>query len=181
MDNRPPVRSVEDHRRPAYGWGRLLVPLFGIFGIVVLGPALVTMVRCPTAAPVVGSFNIAAGLLYLLLAVCVAHNGRRMRMIGWMSLTSLLTGALIVGVLTLTGTAPLLSASIWADAGRAHGFLPLVLPVVAAVWMWLSDPRRIVVNAERMSELSGSLSERVRGHEEHGAGEEPPGPAYRGR
>ena len=75
-DDRPPVRGVEDRRRPAHGWGRLLVVVFAAFGLVVLVPSTVSLVRQPTAAPVVGSINVVAGLLFVLLAVCVAHNGR---------------------------------------------------------------------------------------------------------
>ena len=159
----PEVRSLEDRRRPAYGWGRLLVGVFAVFGLAVLAPAAVELVRHPYAAPVIGSLNVAAGLLYLMLAVCVAHNGRRMRIIGWMSLTALLTGALLVSVLTWTDTAPLLAGSLWAFGGRTFGFLPLVLPVVAGVWMWMSDPRRIVVTAELMTDLSGAWAHRGHG------------------
>ena len=68
----------------------------------------------------------------------------------------------LFGLLTWTGTAPDLEASVWADGGRRLAFLPLILPAVSAVWMWFSDPRRIVVAAERMDELSTSLSERAR-------------------
>ena len=161
-DDRLQVRGVEDRRRPAHGWGRLLVVVFAAFGLVVLVPATVSLVRQPTAAPVVGSINVVAGLLFVLLAVCVAHNGRRMRMIGWMSLTALLTGAVLFGLLTWTGTAPGLEVSVWADGGRRLAFLPSILPAVSAVWMWFSDPRRIVLTAERMDELSTSLSERAR-------------------
>ncbi|VEG25850.1 hypothetical protein [Actinomyces howellii] len=157
----PEVRPVEDRRRPAYGWGRLLVAVFAVFGVVVLVPAAVALVRDPGRAPVIGSLNVAAGLLFILLAVCVAHNGRRMRLVGWMSLTALLTGALLVGLLTWTGTAPLLAGSVWAHGGRRLAFLPLALPVVAGVWMWMSDPRRIVVTAERFTDLSESLSESI--------------------
>lgn len=71
-----------------------------------------------------------------------------------MSLTALLTGALLFGLLTWTGTAPGLDSSVWADGGRRLAFLPLLLPAVAAVWMWMSDPRRIVVAAERREELT---------------------------
>ena len=161
-DDRPPVRGVEDRRRPAHGWGRLLVVVFAVFGLAVLAPAAVSLVREPAAAPALGSINVAAGVLFVLLAVCVAHNGRRMRMIGWMSLTALLTGAVLFGLLTWTGTAPGLEVSVWADGGRRLAFLPLILPAVSAVWMWFSDPRRIVLTAERMDELSTSLSERAR-------------------
>lgn len=167
---RPEVRSVEDRRRPAYGWGRLLVGVFGVFGLVVLAPAAVELVRRPEEAPVIGSLNVAAGLLYLLLAVCVAHNGRRVRIIGWMSLTALFTGAVLVSLLTWTDTAPLLAGSLWAHGGRALGFLPLVLPVVAGIWMWMSDPRRIVVTAELMTDLSGAWTHRGHPSEEDSSG-----------
>lgn len=160
VDDRPEVRGVEDRRRPAHGWGRLLVVVFAVFGLAVLAPAAVALVRTPTAAPVVGSINVAVGLLFILLAVCVAHNGRRMRLIGWMSLSALLTGAGLIGVLTWTDAAEGLEASVWADGGRQLCYLPLLLPLMAAGWMWLSNPRRIVINAERMDELGATLAER---------------------
>lgn len=160
VDDRPEVRGVEDRRRPAHGWGRLLVVVFAVFGLTVLAPAAVALVRTPTAAPVVGSINVAVGLLFILLAVCVAHNGRRMRLIGWMSLSALLTGAALIGVLTWTDAAEGLEASVWADGGRQLCYLPLLLPLMAAGWMWLSNPRRIVINAERMDELGATLAER---------------------
>ena len=160
VDDRPEVRGVEDRRRPAHGWGRLLVVVFAVFGLAVLAPAAVALVRTPTAAPVVGSINVAVGLLFIILAVCVAHNGRRMRLIGWMSLSALLTGAALIGVLTWTDAAEGLEASVWADGGRQLCYLPLLLPLMAAGWMWLSNPRRIVINAERMDELGATLAER---------------------
>ena len=160
VDDRPEVRGVEDRRSPAHGWGRLLVVVFAVFGLAVLAPAAVALVRTPTAAPVVGSINVAVGLLFILLAVCVAHNGRRMRLIGWMSLSALLTGAALIGVLTWTDAAEGLEASVWADGGRQLCYLPLLLPLMAAGWMWLSNPRRIVINAERMDELGATLAER---------------------
>ena len=160
VDDRPEVRGVEDRRRPAHGWGRLLVVVFAVFGLAVLAPAAVALVRTPTAAPVVGSSNVAVGLLFILVAVCVAHNGRRMRLIGWMSLSALLTGAALIGVLTWTDAAEGLEASVWADGGRQLCYLPLLLPLMAAGWMWLSNPRRIVINAERMDELGATLAER---------------------
>ena len=156
------IRTIDDRRRPARGWSRILVVVLAVLGLVILGPAAVTLIRDPGDAPVVRSLNVAAGALHVLAAVCVAHNGRRMRMIGWMSLTALLTGAVLFGLLTWTGTAPGLEVSVWADGGCRLAFLPLILPAVSAVWMWFSDPRRIVLTAERMDELSTSLSERAR-------------------
>lgn len=160
MTEGPKVSTVADNRRPARGWSRILIGVYAVFGLVLTGPALVSLIRSPGHSSVVGALELTGGLLYLLLAVCLAHNGRRMRMIGWMALSALLTAALLIGLLTVTGTSPELGDSVWAVGGKPRGFLPLLLPVVAAVWMWLSDPRRIVVNAERMTDLSDSLAER---------------------
>lgn len=162
MDERPQVRTARDTRRPAYGWGRILVVVFAAFGVAILGPALLALVRRPDEAPLLESFNVLGGLLYLLLSVSVAHNGRRMRNVGWMSLAALATMEVLIGALSLSPAYTGLEVSVWSDAGRSLGYLPLVLPVVAAVWMWMSDPRRIVVNAERMTELSDTLTERSR-------------------
>ena len=162
MDERSSVRPVQDTRRPAYGWGRILVGVFAVFGATVLIPALTALVRSPGEAPAIWAFNLLGGGLYVLLAVCVAHNGRRMRNIGWMCLGALATMAVLIGVLTMTSPSPTpadLNASVWAHWGRSRWYLPAILPVVAAAWMWMSDPRRIVANAERINELSDSLSE----------------------
>ena len=162
MDERSSVRPVQDTRRPAYGWGRILVGVFAVFGAILLIPSLTTLLRSPDEEPAVWSLNLLGGVLYLLLAVCVAHNGRRMRNIGWMCLGALATMAVLIGVLTMTSPSPTpadLNASVWAHWGRSRWYLPAILPVVAAAWMWMSDPRRIVANAERITELSDSLSE----------------------
>ena len=160
MDERSSVRPVQDTRRPAYGWGRILVGVFAVFGASVLIPSLTTLLRSPHEDPAVWSLNVLGGGLYILLAVCVAHNGRRMRNIGWMCLGALATMAVLIGILTLPASSPgELNDSVWAHWGRSRWYLPAILPVVAAAWMWMSDPRRIVANAERITELSDTLTE----------------------
>ena len=115
MDERSTVRPVQDTRRPAYGWGRILVGVFAVFGASVLIPSLTTLLRSPHEDPAVWSLNVLGGGLYILLAVCVAHNGRRMRNIGWMCLGALATMAVLIGVLTFPTPSPAdLSASVWA-------------------------------------------------------------------
>ena len=161
MDERSSVRPVQDTRRPAYGWGRILVGVFAVFGAIVLVPSLTMLLRSPDEEPAVRSLNLLGGGLYILLAVCVAHNGRRMRNIGWMCLGALATMAVLIGVLPLPAPPADLSASVWARWGRSRCYLPAILPVVAAAWMWMSDPRRIVANAERITELSDTLTESI--------------------
>lgn len=144
-----PVRAIEDRRRPAHGWSRLYVAGLALLGIVILAPAAVAVIREPLHQTVAGVLNIVAGVLFILAAVCVAHNGRRMRMIGWMSISALLTGVILIGLITWRGLAPELQSCVWTDFGASLFFLPLMAPIIAAVWMWMSDPRRIVVAAEK--------------------------------
>ena len=149
MDERSSVRPVQDTRRPAYGWGRILVGVFAVFGAIVLIPSLTTLLRSPDEEPAVWTLNVLGGGLYILLAVCVAHNGRRMRNIGWMCLGALATMAVLIGVLTFPTPSPAdLSVSVWAHWGRSRWYLPAILPVVAA-------------NAERITELSDTLTESI--------------------
>ena len=151
------VRGTEDNRRAAHGWSRLLIVVLGVMGLVVLAPSAVRLIRQPLEAPVLEGLNVVCGALFVLAAVCVAHNGRRMRMVGWMSLSALFTGALLFGLLTWTGTVADLEVSVWYDGGARLAYLPIVLPVAAGVWLWWSDPRRIVVVAERIEDLAHSV------------------------
>ena len=162
LTSRQTARERKSSARQATLVSFWVIFVFAVFGLVILVTDSISLVRAPHVAPVVGSINVAAGLLFVLLAICVAHNGRRMRLIGWMSLSALLTGAVLIGVLTWTDAAEGLEASVWADGGRRHGYLPLLLPILATGWMWLSNPRRIVINAERMDELGATLAERTR-------------------
>ena len=58
MDERSSVRPVQDTRRPAYGWGRILVGVFAVFGAIVLVPSLTTLLRSPDEEPAVWSLNL---------------------------------------------------------------------------------------------------------------------------
>lgn len=167
------VRVLADTRRPARGWSRLVVAALGVLGVVIVVQAALVLMGGLAHGRAVIVLNALAGWGLILAAVCVAHNGRRMRMIGWMTLGALITGPATLGMLTLTGTVPNLQASVWADGGRSLAYLPLVLPVVAAVCMWLSDPRRIVATAGLMDELGQTWAEGRGGRAEDPQGGSP--------
>lgn len=155
MDESPHARSLTDARRPARGWGRLLVAVFAVFGVVVLAPAVGALARAEDGAGP-ASLDVLSALGYLVLAACVAHNGRRVRMVGWVALATEAVGLVTVSLLGPE------TATAWSGWGSAWGYLPVVLPLVGAAQMWLNDPRRIVVNAERITDLSETISGTVR-------------------
>lgn len=147
--------SLTDSRRPAHGWGRLLVGVFAVFGVLVLADNIRELVN--QTSPV-ASLNTAAALGYLLLAICVAHNGRRMRLLAWACVILELLGVFLPLLFLDGALGQPLNATIWGPTSqRTWLYLPVILPLVAALQIWLSDPLRIVTTAERIDSLADSV------------------------
>ncbi len=140
--------TLVDDRGAARGWGRFVFVLFWIAGALTLvfgiwqlfvdtdqpiGPHLVTVL---------------AGTLYLAAAVGFTHNGRRMRVLALCCTIASLAGPIILGLVEL-GTGHRADVwSPWANFGQAVWFASIWLPVTGLVWLWWSNPRRIVALAE---------------------------------
>ena len=173
MDERSSVRPVQDTRRPAYGWGRILVGVFAVFGAIVLVPSLTTLLRSPDEEPAVWSLNLLGGrpvppagrlrgpqrapdAQYRLdVPGGAGHHGgahRRPYPAG-----SLARRPQRLGVGPL-GPVPVVPACDPPGGCRCRG-------------MWMSDPRRIVANAERITELSDTLTESITEKAPGGPGE----------
>ena len=130
-----PARTVKDDRRTAYGWGRLMVVLYAVLALVMEWLAVV---------------------VYAVIAVAVAHNGRRMRILGGVALV-IATIQCLVGFAFNEAT----YGAAWAGGGAALSYVPLVSCLLGAVWMWASNPRRIVQNAERITDIKRELAEKT--------------------
>ncbi|MSS83525.1 hypothetical protein FYJ24_01850 [Actinomycetaceae bacterium WB03_NA08] len=137
-----------DDRTVSFGLGRLVIALFWIVAVVVLALSLWGLARV-TSIPI-GSRLIAvlAGIVYLLAAIGMTHNGRRMRMMAWGALVTALVGPIITGLSGLGLPDAPTFYSAWANFGATFWFAPLVIPLIGIVWMWMSDPRRIVELSE---------------------------------
>lgn len=125
--------------------------VFGLFGLAVALPAFVELARSGAGMRLPAALSSLCGVGYVVLSVAVAHNGRRMRRIGWACLAVELAGLVIVNLTGLTGSA-------WSAWGSAWWYLPVFLPLIAGAQLWLADPRRIVTNAERITDISDTIS-----------------------
>ena len=164
MDEHSSVRPVQDTRRPAYGGGRVLVGVFAVFGAIVLVPSLVSLLRSPDERPRCGPSTFWEAVCTSSWPCVSLITGAGCATSAGCAWGALATMAVLIGVLTMTVPSPTpadLNASVWAHWGRSRWYLPAILPVVAAAWMWMSDPRRIVANAERITELSDTLTESI--------------------
>ncbi|UNX53431.1 hypothetical protein MF406_10490 [Georgenia sp. TF02-10] len=141
--------SAVDDRRPAYGLGRVLILVYGIFAVAATARATVQLVRAAAEAPLAYGLSAAAGVVYVLATVALAHNGRRMRRLGWAAVGFELVGVLTVGTLSLVRPDLFPHDTVWSRFGSGYGYVPAVLPVLGLGWLWHSSPARVAARAER--------------------------------
>lgn len=135
--------ELEDTRRPAYGPGRVLIFIYGIFALSATARASVQLIRDAAEAPLAYSLSALSAAVYVVATIAIAHNGRRMRRLAWVTVSFELAGVLTVGVLSLTHPELFAHPSVWSGFGAGYGYVPAVLPILGLFWMWRSSPSRI--------------------------------------
>ncbi len=145
--------SVQDDRHPSFGLGRIVMAAFWAFGIWTSAIGITDLLT-RQGHWVTSILTLCAGVVYLMAAAGLTHNGRRMRILGWACIATSSVAPLIMWI-----TAPLLpdmaeGRSVWANWGADFFFLPLVISLIGLIWMWLSNPRRIVEIAEQIERPS---------------------------
>jgi hypothetical protein len=146
--------GARDKRPPSLGLGRIIIALFWVLGVWIFATAIIDLFHGqgkPWGPQLVA---LLAGIDYLVAATALTHNGKRMRMVGWVSISLSIGIPLVLWVASL-GLDELNSArSAWTAMGADFYYLPLVVSLIGIVWMWRSNPRRIVALAEQV-ERSG--------------------------
>ena len=153
-----PVESPGSHgdqRPPSFGLGRIVIALFWLLGAWILVVAVVDLFHHnadePWGPPILA---VLAGAVYLAAATALTHNGRRMRIVGWTSIGVTIAAPLVLwvaglGVPELNGP-----RSAWTGLGSDFYYAPLAVSLIGLVWMWRSNPRRIVEIAESIERPS---------------------------
>ncbi|WP_240645812.1 hypothetical protein [Georgenia sp. SYP-B2076] len=141
--------STTDTRRPAYGSGRVLILVYGIFAVAATARATVQLLQRPGEAPVAYGLSALAGVVYIAATVALAHNGRRMRRLGWCAVLFELVGVLAVGTLSVARPDLFPHDSVWSHFGSGYGYVPAVLPLLGVAWLWHSSPARVAAHADR--------------------------------
>ncbi len=151
MSSSEPLRTAPatDDRPPARGAGLLVVAVYVIFALAATARAGVQLLRDAAEAPLAYGLSAFAAVVYVLAAVGLAHNGRRMRRLAWTAVTIELVGVLVVGALSLLAPELFPRDTVWSRFGSGYGFVPLVLPVLGLFWLWRSSPGRVARASER--------------------------------
>ena len=88
----------QDNRPPARGSGRLVIALYWIFSVTVTLRALADSYYLREIPLWARSIAVLIGAFYVVAAISLTHNGRRMRILGWCMITLCLIGPLACGV-----------------------------------------------------------------------------------
>lgn len=132
-----------DTRRPAFGAGRVLIVVYGIFAIAATARAGYQLIAKASEAPLAYGLSAFSAVVYVVATVAIAHNGRRLRVVAWVTVLTELLGVLAVGVLSVTHPEIFAADSVWSGFGSGYGYVPLVLPLLGIAWLWWSSPRRL--------------------------------------
>ena len=141
--------SVTDTRRPAYGLGRVLILVYGIFAVAATARSSVQLIRDASEAPLAYWLSALSAAVYVLATVALAHNGRKMRRVAWCAVIFEFCGVLTVGILSSTHPELFARDTVWSHFGSGYGYVPAILPIVGMMWLWSSSPKRIDRLAEQ--------------------------------
>ncbi len=145
------MTELPDTRRPAYGLGRVLILVYGIFALAATARSTVQLIRDAGAAPLAYGLSAFSAVVYVMATVALAHNGRRMRRVAWVAVIVELVGVLVIGTLSLRRPDLFPDETVWSQFGSGYFYVPLVLPVLGLYWLWRSAPVRIDRLAEGAS------------------------------
>ncbi|MBM9433245.1 hypothetical protein [Flaviflexus equikiangi] len=140
MEQHSQSGGLQDSRRSALGWARVLLLLIGGLAAVFLWLAIVGATSAfLDSRPGTALLTLSAAIVWVLMAVGLLHNGRRMRRIAW-------AGAglnVLMPVIGFFAELPLYTWSPWREGGVAYWYVPTVLALVSMWWLHHSSPARL--------------------------------------
>ena len=117
---------------------RLLRGAYVLFAIAAGARSIYQLATRFSDAPLAYTLSALAAVIYVVAAVALG-TGRRALLAG--AATIELAGVLAVGALSVADPGAFPDETVWSRFGEGYGYMPLVLPVAALVWLW-SDRRR---------------------------------------
>lgn len=155
--SRTPVPAGDRRER---GFASLLIVVYGILAFAATGRATWELFVKFDDAPLPYALSLVAACTYLLVTVLLVRGGGESRAALWVCSIELL-GILVVGTLTLFRPHLFDVATVWSMYGIGYGFVPLVLPIAAIIYLRSIQRRPDANAASGTAEAGTSTSERA--------------------
>lgn len=133
-----PARTGTEGR--GRGFEIVLITVYGIFALSASARSLVQVLRDFSFAPVAYGLSLLAALTYIAVTIALVRGGRRSALARGLCLAELV-GVLVVGTLSVLDPELFPDATVWSVYGKGYGFVPLLLPVVALLYLRRTGPR----------------------------------------
>lgn len=127
-----PEAAAPARRSTATGPGRVLVLVYGVFAVAATARAGYQIATKLDEAPLAYLLSALAAVVYVVATVALARDRRR---VAWAAVLVELAGVLVVGTLSVLDAGDFPDETVWSVFGQGYGFVPLVLPFLAIVWL----------------------------------------------
>jgi hypothetical protein len=120
--------------RPALrtGPGRLLTFFYGLLAVAATGRSVYQLATMFGRAPTAYVLSAVAAAIYIVAFAAIVAD-RRPAAVAACSVE--LAGVLVVGTLSYAVRHDFPDTTVWSGYGSGYGYLPLVLPVLALIWL----------------------------------------------
>ena len=129
------------------GVGRVLIAVYAVLALAATGRSFVQIATDFSDAPVAYSLSALAAVVYILATIALIRKGDLWYRIAWITISFELLGVLVVGLLSLFDPILFPAKTVWSVFGAGYGFVPLVLPIIGMIWLYLKRPRPVEAQA----------------------------------
>lgn len=127
----------------AVGVGRLLIAVYGILALGATARSFVQIVERFEEAPLAYTLSAVSAVVYILATVALIVPGHAWYVVAWVTICFELVGVLVVGTLSLTHPELFAHASVWSLFGAGYLFVPLIIPMLGLVWLYVRRPSAV--------------------------------------
>lgn len=121
----------------------VLIVVYSILGLAAVGRASYQIIEKFSDAPVAYTVSAISAVLYVVIAVALWRRWETVALAG----TSIeLAGVLIVGTLGIVDSDLWPDETVWTGYGSGYGWIPVLLPLVALVFLLKGRQRRAETN-----------------------------------
>lgn len=124
------------------GFGRLIIVVYAVFSLSAGVRSLYQLATEFSLAPLAIVLSTVSALIYVLATVALARSGPRWHRVASLAVGAEAVGVVAVGLLSVAAPELFPKASVWSHFGAGYGYVPLVLPFVGLLWLWLTRPSR---------------------------------------
>lgn len=124
----------------AVGIGRVLIAVYAILAIAATARSAVQIIERFDEAPLAYSLSAAAAVVYIVATVALLGKGRGWYIVAVVAICFELVGVITIGILSLAVPELFAHASVWSFFGSGYVFIPLLLPILGLVWLFIRRP-----------------------------------------